>query len=155
MSNDALRHQLTEVLALASEQMADIAAVQRKQAELTASGTVADGMVEVTVNAAGHLISTVIDESYLDEYDFEELSGHITEAAQTAARAAAARVADLMAPLTDRRTHFPSLADVIDGAPDIRDLLPRALEPFAENRPNKPRHDNDSAADTAFPTVRR
>ncbi|MDT5208827.1 MAG: hypothetical protein QOF67_1242, partial [Mycobacterium sp.] len=58
---------MTDVLALVREQIADIAALQKTQAELTATGEAADGMVEVTVNAGGQLLKTVIDESYLDE----------------------------------------------------------------------------------------
>lgn len=152
--NAGLSHQLTEVLALAQEQMADIAAVQRKQAELTASAAVADGLVEVTVNASGHLIKTVIDESYLDDFEFDELSGHITEAAQAAARTVANRVADLMAPIADRRRRFPALSELVDGAPDLRDLVPSAADPYGLPQP-RPDPDDDGNDESAFPTVRR
>jgi DNA-binding protein YbaB len=107
LSNDARRHQFTEVLALAQEQMAEIAAVQRKQARLTATGVAADGLVEVTVNAHGQLVKTVIDESYLDDYEFEELADHITEAAHAAARDVGQRVAEMMVPISERRKRFP------------------------------------------------
>src|SRR3954463_12839511 len=113
---------MTEVLALVQEQMADIAAMQQKQAEITAKAAVADGMVEVTVNARGHLIDTVIDESYLDEHEFSELAEHVTAAAQAAVQDAARRVTELMVPISERRKQFPSLSEFIDGAPDLRDL---------------------------------
>jgi len=146
---------MTEVLALVHEQMADIAAVQRKQAELTASGTAADGLVEVTVNAQGHLIKTVIDEAYLEDFEFEELSDHITEAAQAAAREAARRVAEMMAPITERRQGLPSLSEIVEGAPDLRDLTPPWLDPFGAARPRQDPGESDGTDDTAFPTVRR
>lgn len=154
MSNDARRHQMTEVLALAQEQLANIAAVQKKQAELTAAGAAADGMVEVTVNANGHVVKTVIDESYLDEYEFEELADHITAAAQDAARIVGERIAEMMAPITDRRRLFPSLSDIFEGAPDLRDLTPPVLEPSPGGQ-QRPQPDESSGSEPGFPKVRR
>jgi DNA-binding YbaB/EbfC family protein len=145
---------MTEVLALAQEQIANIAAVQKKQAELTATGAAADGLVEVTVNANGHVIKTAIDESYLDDYEFEELADHITSAAQDAVRTVGDRVAELMAPITDRRKLFPSLADVFEGAPDLRDLTPPVFEPSESGR-SRPDPDQGHGTETGFPTVRR
>ncbi len=135
--------------------MADIAAVQRKQAELTASAEAADGLVEVTVNAHGHLTNTVIDETYLEEFEFEDLPGHITEAAQAAIRTVAARVAELMAPITERRQSLPPLSTVVEGAPDLRDLMPSALESLVVAAPRANPDETDSTDESAFPTVRR
>ena len=149
-----MRHQFTEVMALVQEQMADIAAVQTKRAELTATAAAADGLVEVTVNAHGQLMKTVIDESYLDEYEFEELGDHVTEAARAAGREATRRVAEMMAPISERRKGLPSLSQIMEGAPDLRDLAPPWLDPFAAAQP--PRTPNeDGGEETAFPTVRR
>jgi len=155
LSNEARRHQLTEVLALVEEQMADIAEVQRKQAAVTASAAAADGLVEVTVNAHGHLIKTVIDEAYLDEFEFEELSDHITEAAQSAVRTAASLVAEMMAPITERRRALPPLSEMVDGAPDLRDLTPPALESPVVAACRADPDDRDGTDESAFPTVRR
>jgi DNA-binding protein YbaB len=69
-------------------------------------------------------MKTVIDESYLDEYEFDELGDHITEAAEAASRDAARRVAEMMAPISERRKGLPSLSEVMEGAPDLRDLAP-------------------------------
>ena len=144
---------MAEVLALVQEQMADIAAVQRRQAELTASAAVADGLVEVTVNVHGHVIATAIDESYLDDYEFDELADHVTAAAQAAARSVADQAAEMMAPIADRRRQLPGLSEIVDGAPDLRDLLPHALEPFGDTRPGS--EADEPGFDPAFPTVRR
>jgi DNA-binding protein YbaB len=155
LSNDALRHQVTEVLALVQEQMADVAAMQKKQAELRTTGTAADGLVEVTVNAGGQVTKTVIDETYLDEHEFEELADHITEAAQAAARDAMRQVSEMLVPISERRKAFPSLSDIVDGAPDLRALTPSWLEPFGEaHLRQKPDYD-DGGDETAFPRVRR
>jgi hypothetical protein len=145
---------MTDVLALVQEQMADIAAVQRRQAELTASAEAADGMVEVTVNAQGHLVKTVIDESYLDDFEFEELPNHITAAAQAAAREAARRLAEMMAPITERRQGLPSISQIIEGAPDLRDLTPPWLDPFGATRPRQDPNDSEGRDETALPTVK-
>lgn len=153
MSNDALRHQMTEVLALVSEQMADIAAVQREQAQLTASAEEADGLVEVTVDARGHVIETVIDESYLEEYELEELGGHVTAAAQSAAQLVAQRSAALMVPIDERRRMMPSLSDIADNAPDLRDLTRSVFgNDDAPVRAREP--EGDDRDESAFPTVR-
>ncbi|MDF3340290.1 YbaB/EbfC family nucleoid-associated protein [Mycolicibacterium septicum] len=153
MSNDALRHQMTEVLALVQEQMADIAAVQREQAQLTASAKAADGLVEVTVDARGHVVETVIDETYLDEYELEELGGHVTEAAQSAAQLVAQRSAALMMPIEERRRMMPSLSDVVDSAPDLRDLTRAVYGNDDAVRAGEP--EDDDRDESAFPTVRR
>lgn len=153
MSNDALRHQMTEVLALVSEQMADIAAVQREQAQLTASAEEADGLVEVTVDARGHVIKTVIDESYLDEYELEELGGHVTAAAQTAAQLVAQRSAALMMPIEERRRMMPALSDIADGAPDLRDLT-RSVFGIDDAAAQSGEPAGDDQDESTFPTVR-
>jgi DNA-binding protein YbaB len=145
---------MTEMLALVQEQLADIAAVQKRQARLTASGSAADGLVEVTVNAHGHVVETVIDESYLEEYEFEELADHVTEAAQAAARTAARRISEMMGPIDERRKALPSLSEIVEGAPDLRDLMPPGLDPLSTAGPRDAGRD-DGGEETVFPTVRR
>jgi DNA-binding protein YbaB len=140
-------------MGLLQEQMADISRVQKKHAKVRATGAAADGMVKVTVNANGHLIKTVIDESYLKEYEFEELAGHMTEAAKAAVRKSVRRVAEIMAPINDREKSFPALSDIVDGAPDLRDLMPPGLLPVAA-RPQRQDADDDGGDESEFPTVR-
>jgi DNA-binding protein YbaB len=152
MSNDAMSHQMNEVFGLLQEQMADIAAMQKKQAALMTSAAVADGLVEVTVNAHGQLVKTVIDESYLDEHEFEELANHITEAARAAAGEATRRVSEMMTPINERRKAFPALSEIVEGAPDLRDLMAGGLEGVASAGP---RQDSDGGGgDGAFPIVK-
>jgi DNA-binding protein YbaB len=151
LSNDALRHEWTEVMALVQEQLAVIDAVQKKQEELRVTATAADGMVEVTVNARGQLVKTVIDESYLDDFEFEELADHITQASEAAVRKATRRVSEMMAPISERRKGLPSLSQFVEGAPDLRDLLPQWVHsPAVSQLP-----DNGGSDETPFPTVRR
>jgi DNA-binding protein YbaB len=161
LSNDAARHRLTDALAQLQEQIADIVAMRDKQAALKLTGRAADGTVEVTVNARGQLVETVIDEGFLDDHDFEELGEYVTKAAAAAAQEAAHRVAEMLAPINERHSKFPSFSDIIDGMPDPGDLMPPGLDDFnpAQRRadlsaPSAGGYD-DGADETDFPTVRR
>ncbi|MGH3582076.1 MAG: YbaB/EbfC family nucleoid-associated protein [Mycobacterium sp.] len=159
MSNDAARHELADVLALAQEQMDDLVAIQRKRAALTGSATVADGTVEVHVNAQGLITRTVIDESYLTEFDFADLGDHITQAAQAAAQDVGRRSAAMLEPMRERRKKFPSLSSIVDGAPDFRDFLPdltiKPPAPDVPTAPSRPDEGWDDGPSSYSPTVRR
>lgn len=108
--------------------MADIAAVQKQQAALTASAAVADDTVEVTVNAQGQLLNAVIDPSYLDDHDFADLGDCVLEASRAAVQEARRRVADLLAPIAERQKLLPSFSDLVEGAPNISDFMPNRLD---------------------------
>jgi DNA-binding protein YbaB len=151
MDSDAARHELTEALALLQEHMSELAAVERKRAALSATAAVADGTVVVTVNAHGVVSNTAIDESYLDEHDLAELGAFVTAAAQDAARDVERQAAGLLAPLAERRARFPSLADIVEGAPDIRDLLAH-LHVADQGQPSA--GDDDHPEEDAYPIVR-
>jgi DNA-binding protein YbaB len=161
VSNEVARDRLTDVLAGLQDQLTDIAAMQKKQAALKLSAQAADGTIEVTVNARGQLIKTVIDNSYLDHHDFEELGDHITEAAQAAAQDAGRRVAEMLAPINERHKKFQSFSDIVEGGPDPKDLLPPGLDGFVgtprRHEPAVPSAGGpyDDGGDADFPTVKR
>jgi DNA-binding protein YbaB len=153
VDNDAARHELAEALALLQEHIADLAVVEKKRAELSATATVADGTVVVTVDAHGIVSGAAIDESYLDEHDLDDLGRFVTVAAQAAARDVATRSAELFAPLAERRAQFPSLSDIVDGAPDIRDLVQR-FDPVDKTQQYGGHHDGDGDETNFYPIVR-
>jgi len=155
LSNAATGDEMADVLALVQEQLADIAVVQQRQAELTGSASSAGGMVEVTVDARGQVVKTVIDGCYLDENEFEELAGHVTEAAGAAAREVGRRVADMMVPISERRGALPAFSEVLEGAPDLGELIPPGFDLYAAARPPQTAPDADGGEESAFPTVRR
>lgn len=161
MSNEAARDRLTDVLGQLQDQLTDIAAIQKKQAALKVDAEAADGTVQVTVNARGQLVKAVIDKSYLDEHDFEELGDHVLEAAQAAAQDAGRRVAELLAPINERHAKFPSFSDIVEGIADPKDLVPPGLDGFAgvpgrkEPSASSPGGPYDDGGDGDFPTVRR
>lgn len=162
MDGDVARDQAGDMLSSMWDQLADIAAMQKKQAELKVDGTAADGTVQVTVNAHGQVIKTELDKSYLDDHGFEELGGHITEAAQAAAAEAGRRVAEMLAPINERHNELPSLSDIVDSMPDLSDVMPPGLEMFGPG--SRPQKDSSVSSDAKydegdgqaeFPTVRR
>jgi DNA-binding protein YbaB len=150
MDNDGARHELTDALALLQEHMSELATVERKRAALSATATVADGTVVVTVDAHGVVSNAAIDESYLDERDLAELGDFVTAAAQEAARDVERRSVELLAPLAERRAQFPSLSDIVDGAPDIRNLLAN-LHPDNRAQPTTAEHEEEASP---YPIVR-
>ncbi|MCP9271554.1 YbaB/EbfC family nucleoid-associated protein [Mycolicibacterium arenosum] len=151
MTNDAARNELAEVLALVEAQLGDIAAVQEKQRAMTACAKEADGAVEVTVDFRGHVREVTVDESYLDDHELADLGEHLTRAAQAAIREIDRRVSELMTPINDRRMAFPSLSDIVEGAPDFRDLLPDWAGLTGAPTPTRAAEDD---GDPPFPTVR-
>lgn len=143
MDNDAARHELIDALALVQEQFADLAVVEQERATSSSSATSAGGTVTVTVDCDGVVIHTQVSENYLDDHDLADLGQHITDAAQAAARDIEQKLAELLAPLARRREQMPSLSDIVDGAPDIRELLSTRLAvPQRSDEPDD------------FPTVR-
>ena len=155
MNTDATQHNLEHILAVAQEQMQDLAVLQQQRATLTAKGASADGTVQVTLDAQRTVISTVIDESYLEEFEFTDLGGHITTAAQQAAQEIERQSAVLLAPLTKRREEMMSFKNLGEDVPDFGKLLSNLLgSPGVDVRPAG---ENDVGAenDSRFPTVRR
>ncbi|BBZ67189.1 MAG: YbaB/EbfC family nucleoid-associated protein [Mycolicibacterium insubricum] len=128
MDNDELRHEVDQLLATAQEQIADLAKIQEKQAAMSTTASAADGMVKVTVDAHGNLVSTEIDEDYLDDFEFTELAEHVTEAAREATREAATKLAELFAPLNERSTSAMSSAPGIADIPDFTAMIGQLFE---------------------------
>jgi DNA-binding protein YbaB len=162
LSNDAARDRLDDALDSLQSQIADIAAMQKKRAALRADAQAAEGTVTVTVNSRGQLVNIVIDESYLDEHDFDELGTHILEAAQAAVGAAGQRTAEMLAPINELDKSFPTFAEMAGDMPDLAGLMPPELAEFIEGAPGKGSSgssadggydDGDDGAE--FPTVRR
>jgi DNA-binding protein YbaB len=163
LSNDAPREQAINLMAGLQSQMADIAAVQKKQAALRVDAQAAEGTVEVTVNAWGQLVKVVIDKSYLDDHDFDELGDCLVEAAQTAAQDAGQRVAELLAPINERQKSLPTFSEIVEGVPDPGDLMPPRLDGFMPAAPWEGSsassvgdgYDDGNEGDAEFPIVRR
>jgi DNA-binding protein YbaB len=154
VSNDAARDRLGDALDALRSQVADISAVKKKRAALRVEGRAADDTVEVTVDARGQLVGVVIDKSYLDDHDFDDLAGHVLEAVRRAAGEAGQRVAEMVAPITQREKSFPTFSDIVEGLPDLADLIPGAPGQGL-SAPSMGGAFDDGDDGVQFPTVRR
>lgn len=156
MNNDAASQDFEHVLSLVQQQMRDLSVMQQKRAALTATASAADGTVQVTVDAQQMVTKTVIDESYLQEFEFAELAGHITTAAQQAAQQIERESAALLAPLTQRRHEISSLSSLVVDAPDFGDLITGLNSPAAVAPAPSRADDGDEGVDehSPYPTVR-
>lgn len=158
MNNDAFSHDLNEVMALAQVHMRELAAAQQQRMTLSGSGTAADGLVKVTVDAQRMVTNTVIDESYLREYELADLGGHVTTAAQAAGREVEQRSAALFAPLQQGRQAISALSGTLTDAPDLHALisgLSSANQPMSDNAPPTDEDDDGLDENSRFPQVRR
>jgi len=98
-----------------------------------------------------------IDEAYLEEFEFADLGGYITTAAQQAAREIEQRAAALLAPLTKRRTEISSLSGLMAEVPDFHDLLAGLTSPApgAGEAPGADERDDGTHEGSPYPIVRR
>jgi DNA-binding protein YbaB len=156
MDNDSLRHDFAEVMALAQDQMRELAAAQQQRMALSGTGAAADGLVEVTVDAQRMVTSTVIGESYLQEFELADLGGHITTAAQAAAREVERRGAALFAPLAQRQHEFSAMSGSLVDVPELGELL-SMINPTPSAAPvtqHGDEGDDGWSEDPLFPTVK-
>ncbi|MDF2824803.1 MAG: hypothetical protein K0R68_2211 [Mycobacterium sp.] len=155
MDNDTIRNEFGQVLGLVQEQMRDLSEIHQKRSVMTATATAADGMVEITLNAARVVVKTVIDESYLDEYELGELGDHVTKAAQAAASQLDQSSEALLAPMNERRKAVQDIAGNVIDLPGFREAL-AAVGAMGESPRSQPKPvDAEGDNGSSFPTVRR
>lgn len=154
MSNESIRSELGEVLALVQEQMRDLSNIQQERSTMMARATAADGMVEVTVNAQRTVVKTIVDESYLDDHEFAELGAHVTRAAQAAVRQLDKRSEALLAPMNERRKAVSGIAGNVIGLPGFREALAEvtAMGDSLQAEPTPTENEGDDGS--SFPTIR-
>ncbi len=100
-------------------QMRLVAQLQQQRARLTATASVRDKKVTVTVNANSVVIETVFADD-IDELSYDEIAAAVTEAAQKAAEEVTRRAYDLAKPLMAERANRPKLSDVLEGLPEFQ-----------------------------------
>jgi DNA-binding protein YbaB len=153
LPNDRLRHDALEAVALAEEQLRELAAAQDQRMALTATATAADGLVEVTVNALHTVSNTVVHESYLDEFDLCDLGDHVTAAAQAAAEDVDRMAATLFAPFEQRRRAMTSLSGEVLDTTAFGEFLSR-LATAGRSTGSAPKLDDGDDERPRFPQVR-
>ncbi|WP_446224407.1 YbaB/EbfC family nucleoid-associated protein [Nocardia sp. IBHARD005] len=126
MANEHNKAELATAIDEFQQQMAVIADIQQRRAELVATGTALRKRVSVTVNGDGVVIETQLDLD-LDDYTPSEIGKAVTEAAQTATAELGKKNAELMAPIQQRRDRMPKMSDLIEGLPDLTGSLPQPV----------------------------
>jgi DNA-binding protein YbaB len=156
VSSDTDPHDVTHIVALVQEQLGELAAVQQKRSALTATATAADGAIEVTVDAHRMVTKTVVDDSYLDDFELADLGGHITTAAQAAAREIERQSAALLAPVTERRNEILSHSRPVGDMPSLQELMSilNPERPAADRLRPTDNGDDVWAEGSHYPTVR-
>lgn len=132
--NAAMRQQVDSLLAGLNRQTAALSHAQAQAAAVTGRATSADGLVTVTVNAAGVMTDAQFAPSSFDRSTPEKLARSVVAVVQEAAAAAQQGVETALAPV---RSDVPDLPDLFPGAPSLKDLLPRP----ATRRPPKRQDD--------------
>ncbi|WP_328395546.1 YbaB/EbfC family nucleoid-associated protein [Nocardia sp. NBC_00416] len=133
------------------KQMSMIAQLQQQRAELTASASVRDNRVTVTVNANGVVIATEFA-SDIGDLSFDEIAAAVTEAVQQAAADVARQSEELVRPLRAERARRPKLSETVEGIPDLESLIP-AEPPVLLSAPGSRERVSDDDADAADPVL--
>jgi DNA-binding protein YbaB len=152
--SDSDPYDATHVVALVQEQLGELAAAQQRRSALTATATAANGAIEVTVDAQRMVTKTVVDESYLADFELADLGGHITTAAQAAARDIERQSAVLLAPLNQRRDEIASYSRPVEDLPSLQELMSVLNPPTRATAQPTDSGDDDWADGPHYPTVR-
>ncbi|MEU1984313.1 YbaB/EbfC family nucleoid-associated protein [Nocardia sp. NPDC019395] len=99
-------------------QMKLVAQLQQERARLTATASVRDKKVTVTVNANSVVIKTEFADD-IAELSYGEIAEAMTEAAQKASEAVNRRAQELAQPLLGERAERPKLSDMFEGMPEF------------------------------------
>ncbi|WP_137725208.1 YbaB/EbfC family nucleoid-associated protein [Prescottella subtropica] len=128
--NADLRAQVDDMLGALQTQTEALAAAQGTVAGLTATAESPDGLVRVTVDAAGAVRSVSIAPAAFGRTTTERLAASVTAAAVAATADVRAQVAELLAPVTAAAASMPDLSDIVSGAPSLRNLVPTVATEF-------------------------
>lgn len=101
------------------QQMQLVAQLQQQRARLTATASVRDKRVSVTVNANSVVIETEFADD-IGELSYDEIAAAVTEAAQKASEEVTRRAQELAQPLLAERAARPKLSDMLEGIPEFR-----------------------------------
>ncbi|MBO0852463.1 MAG: YbaB/EbfC family DNA-binding protein [Nocardia sp.] len=128
MVNERLKADMATVLEGLDEQMRGLAKIQLERSRLTATASVCEQRITVTVNADGLLIDTDFADD-IAELTYDEIAAGMTEAVQKASAEVLRRGLELMEPLRERKAQLPKLSEIIEGAPDLGEMMPTAPPP--------------------------
>lgn len=124
--NAARRGQVDALLDGLTRQSAALATAQAQAAAVTGRATSADGLVTVTVNAAGVVTDIRFAPSAFTRRTPDALARDVIAATRQAAADARRQVDAALAPV---REDLPDLPEVFPGSPSLPDLVPKDRTP--------------------------
>ncbi|WP_068274486.1 YbaB/EbfC family nucleoid-associated protein [Aldersonia kunmingensis] len=142
--NDALREQVDSMLSALEHQQQQMVEASERVSTISTQAWSADGLVRVTVNAAGIPTDVHLDPESFKRTRPDRLGASMAQAAQAAARQAAQLAQEAIAPIQQIAGDMPDLSDLVPGAPSLRELL-NPPQPQAET-PEPVPVDEDIAA---------
>ncbi|GAB4583208.1 YbaB/EbfC family nucleoid-associated protein [Nocardia sp. IFM 10818] len=108
-----------------TEQIRALAETTRKRAQLTGSGSAANGLITVTVNADNVVIATKVSAD-AEDLTLDEIAAAVTAAAQHAAADVARKTEEFFRPLNEKRAKMPKLSELFEDMPDLEQVpLPK------------------------------
>ncbi|NKY31776.1 YbaB/EbfC family DNA-binding protein [Nocardia speluncae] len=105
------------------KEMGTLADLEQRRAQFTATATMHDKRVTVTVNAEGHLIDLRFS-SKIDSLDYGEIATAVVAATKAAAADVARQAEELIAPLRQHQAQMPNLHELVGGMPDLQAEIP-------------------------------
>ncbi|MEV0293206.1 YbaB/EbfC family nucleoid-associated protein [Nocardia sp. NPDC050710] len=124
MANERVRSEMADILDEVQDQFRMIAQVQQERAQIVGRGTARGRRVSVAVNAENTIIEVKFG-SNIEDLSHAEIARAVTAAAQEASADAARQAQQLILPIQTRHARLPKLTDLIDGMPDLTDVIPQ------------------------------
>lgn len=116
-----LRDRIEQLREAYDRQQEKVGEIQARLAELRIRAESSDGLVSVTVDAAGIVTAADVTAKAMRSTPARVQSAFV-EAAQAAARTAQEHSAAMIAPLEDEVNDLPDLSELVPGMPDLHEM---------------------------------
>ena len=125
MSEDHAGERLATMIDGFAEHLERVKQAQEQRAQIVVEAHAAGNRVTVQVNADGALVGLRLSED-INDLDYDEIAAAVLTAAREAADTAANRVRKLIAPVQQRPSTIPTIAELIEDIPELRARVPRS-----------------------------
>ncbi|GAA4550629.1 YbaB/EbfC family nucleoid-associated protein [Amycolatopsis samaneae] len=150
--NAAMKDQVDTLLEQFERQTEQLRDAQAAAAETTAVVSSPDGLVRATIDSTGSLAKLELAPNSFERTTPAQLANTIQNLVRHGSLQVKQKVADLMAPLTEG---LPDLADLVEGAPSLRGLMPQIPDFLAEEEQPPPPPRPDSLEDPDAGSIMR
>ncbi|WP_459545877.1 YbaB/EbfC family nucleoid-associated protein [Nocardia sp. X0981] len=125
MPNEHMKAQFDDILDAFRRSMDEISVIERKRAELVATGHAEDKRVTISVDAQGRILQTCFAED-ISDLSYDEIAAAVTTAARAAQEALAAASEEIMRPLREQQARLPKVTDLVAGLAGAGTYVPEA-----------------------------